>query len=385
MTRRIRKEPSLPPALAVLALVALALAGLGWYLLGRGNPPPPPAPTVEWDMPLAPAVRWDEPITPTMEPGPVVAVSGYRLSGPYTHDNLSVFLVHGPATLDATSFLTLQEALERKKAVVHETGSVNQLAIENLGDEEEVYVQSGDIVKGGRQDRTLPYDAVVGPRSGRVPLDSFCVEQGRWTQRGDESPGYFSSSSSSLATSDLKKAAKAPGQASQAEVWRNVARTQERLADKLGGSVRSGSSGSSLQLTLESPAVRSAVGPYLRALGTAPDDQDDAIGYVAVVNGRAVSADVYASPALFRKLWPKLLEGSAVEAFLEAEAGRTFDPAGEDAVHTFLAEAEGGKVCAEAVTARTYVQVRGAGRAMLFESCDRSHGNLVLHRNFLAR
>src|SRR5262245_19304570 len=66
--------------------------------------------------------RWlgGEPPAATTERGPVVPVSDYRLSGPYTHDNLTVFLVHGPETLDGKSFLTLREALAQGKAVVHE-------------------------------------------------------------------------------------------------------------------------------------------------------------------------------------------------------------------------------------------------------------------------
>jgi ARG and Rhodanese-Phosphatase-superfamily-associated Protein domain len=121
------------------------------------------------------------PFMPSQQPGAVVTAGGYHLSGPYTHGNLAVFLVHGPETLEGRSFLTLQEGLERKQAVVHETGSVAELAVENLSADEELFIQSGDIVKGGKQDRTLPYDSVVGPNSGRVRINSFCVEHGRWT------------------------------------------------------------------------------------------------------------------------------------------------------------------------------------------------------------
>jgi len=321
--------------------------------------------------------------TPSVERGAVVPASEYRLSGPYAHGNLTVFLVHGRATLDGKPFLTLQEALEQHKAVVHETGAVSELTIENLSEGEEVYVQSGDIVKGGQQDRTFPYDAVIAPKSGRVQVASLCVEHGRWEQRGDEAPDYFASSSYGLATSDLKKAARSRRGSAQTEVWRNVEQTQGRLGRRLGASVQSGASASSLQLTLESPAVREAVAPYLKQLRPAPDGKDDVLGYAAVVNGKVVSADVYASPALFRKLWPKLLAGSVVEAVAEAEPGRTADAAA-DAVRAFLVEAEEGEVTDEAVAERTCVLTRASKRATLAETCDRSRSNLVLHRSFLA-
>jgi hypothetical protein len=191
-------------------------------------------------------------------------VADYGLSGPYTHDNLTVFLIHGPETLEGKPFLTLQEALEQNKAVVRETGSVNQLSIENLATDEELYVQSGDIVKGGKQDRTLPYDAVVEPQSGPVAIESFCVEHGRWSKRGGESSDSFS-----ISSRNMKRVAYS-GKASQTEVWRNVAVTQDRLSKKLGDSVKDETSKSSLQLTLETSAVRSALTPYLQALRPRP-------------------------------------------------------------------------------------------------------------------
>ncbi len=102
----------------------------------------------------------------------------YRLSGPFSHDNLAVFFLHGPDPIQGKKFLTLDEALRARKVIVHETKQVHQLAIENVSTEE-VFVQAGDIVKGGQQDRTIANDLVVPPRSGKVPLASFCVEQGR--------------------------------------------------------------------------------------------------------------------------------------------------------------------------------------------------------------
>src|SRR5207237_1776257 len=82
------------------------------------------------------------------------ALADCKLSGPYTHGNLAVFLIHGPDKLKNREFLTLEEGIAKKVVIVHETSNVNELAIENTGDTD-VYVQSGDIVKGGKQDRTI--------------------------------------------------------------------------------------------------------------------------------------------------------------------------------------------------------------------------------------
>src|SRR5258708_4910382 len=91
-----------------------------------------------------------QPAAPPAKPG-VTSFGAFKLSGPYTHDNLSIFLIHGEDQLKDKVFLTLQEALAQKKVVVHETKNVNELAIENVSASEEVFVQAGDIVKGGQQ------------------------------------------------------------------------------------------------------------------------------------------------------------------------------------------------------------------------------------------
>jgi len=123
----------------------------------------------------------------------------HDLSGPYTYKNLTVYLVHGENVLNDRTPLTLEEAMERGLVIVHETSDVNELEIENISKTDEVYVQAGDIVKGGKQDRVLAVDLIVPARSGRMPIDSFCVEHGRWVARGDESTAAFASSAADAA------------------------------------------------------------------------------------------------------------------------------------------------------------------------------------------
>jgi hypothetical protein len=116
---------------------------------------------------------------------PSVTTGDLKVSGPYAHKNLEIYLVHGQDQVKPKrEILTLEEALKQKKVVVHETDNVSQLAVENLSPDTDIYVQSGDIVQGGKQDRVLAVDLVLSPKSGKVPIASFCVEQGRWGARG---------------------------------------------------------------------------------------------------------------------------------------------------------------------------------------------------------
>jgi hypothetical protein len=345
------------------------------------------------------------------------AASNYVVSGPYSHKNLTVFLLHGADQQQDKTPLTLQEAMERKMVVVHETGDVNNLAIENLSDEE-VYVQSGDIVKGGQQDRVLALDLIVPPKSGKVQIASFCVEQGRWSGRGGEAVAAFGSAGKALSSKELKIAAK--HSASQEEVWDKVAQTQAKLsagvvaadpavaalpalpsgaqARAAGGggdtviatpepgfSVRSSLSSSSLQLSLENENLKQATDDYVKKLSPIVEGKTDVIGYVFAINGQINSADVYSSSGLFKKLWPKLIESSATEAVGEFEKGKTYDQVKAEAVKTFLTDAEGGKADEKEVTSRVTSVKRETDKNLFFETRDRSRGKTWLHRNYLAK
>jgi hypothetical protein len=241
--------------------------------------------------------------------GPLVDCT---ISGPYTHENLSVFLIHGKDTLPNTQYITLDEALESKKAVLYETGNVNQLNIENKSADASVYIQAGDIVKGGKQDRVISIDVVIPPKSGKISLAAYCVEQGRWRKRGDESVHNFTSSKDQLNSKGLKLAAKSGR--SQQKVWEEVSKSQKELNDSLGGPVNSERSATSLQLSLEDKKVKASADTYIKELSSVGREYDDVVGYAFSINGVFNSADIYGSNALFQKLWPKLLKASAIEA-----------------------------------------------------------------------
>jgi hypothetical protein len=355
---------------------------------------------------------------PENKPPEQFAASNYVVSGPYSHKNLTIFLLHGADQRQDKTPLTLQEAMERKMVVVHETGDVNNLAIENLSDEE-VYVQSGDIVKGGRQDRVLALDLIVAPKSGKIQIASFCVEQGRWSGRGNEMAVAFGSSEKALSSKDLKIAAK--HSASQGEVWNKVEQSQAKLSAGViaadaapapakppppseaqvaagGGagiaapapgaydfSVRSSLSSSSLQLSLENKNLKQATDDYLKILLPIVEGKNDVIGYVFAINGQINSADVYSSHALLKKLWPKLIESSATEAVGEFEKGKTYDQVKAEAVKVFLMDAESGKASEKEVTSRMTSVKRETEKNLFFETRDRSHSKKWLHRNYLAK
>ena len=68
---------------------------------------------------------------------------------------MTIFLIHGKDSTNKKNIVTLQEALKMGIFKVYETSEVNELMVENISKTYDVFIQSGDIVKGGKQDRVL--------------------------------------------------------------------------------------------------------------------------------------------------------------------------------------------------------------------------------------
>jgi hypothetical protein len=259
------------------------------------------------------------------------------VEGPFVHDNLALYLLRGVDRLELDGVLTLAQALDQGKVVVRETGDVGSLVIENLGDVG-VFVEAGDIVKGGRQDRVLATDLVVPPRSGPLAIDAFCVESGRWSARPEEPSSHFASAQDALPARRLKVAAR--HEKDQGAVWAEVEKLQQRLAVAAEGPVTAAASATSLQLTLEHDAVRKGASRYVEALQPALERFSDAIGYAFAVNGEIVAADLYGAAELARKRGRKLLHAAAVEALAERNANDASTPPAAAAVGALLERAE---------------------------------------------
>ena len=308
----------------------------------------------------------------------------YTFSGPFTHDNLTVFLLHGKDTLSGKPLLTLQEALEQKKAVVHETSRVNDLSVENVSEDVEIYVQPGDIVKGGRQDRLITVDLMLPPRSGKVPIATFCVEAGRWAKRGGEADATFGSSGNVANSKDLKVAAQS-GMRSQDQVWARVREAQQKLGRNVGKGVENKESPTSLQLTLEDKKLLEEVDKCVKELSKAVEGKKDVIGYAVAINGQVEAADVFGSNALFLKLWPKLINGSATEALAEKQKDKKFDAPTAEAVKAFLGEAVKGKKSEREVSKRVKQVCQEDEKNLYLEARDIANQGAVIHRSYLKK
>jgi len=320
---------------------------------------------------------------------PPYRIPDAKLSGPFAHDNLTIFLIHsdGKHAAGGGKFMTLAEAMQKKQFAVYETQDVNNLLMENLSDQE-VILLSGDILKGGQQDRVVTHDRIVPPKSGKISLAVFCVEKTaeRWNKPLKQEEKTFSGSPGALATNSLRLACR--GKESQDGVWKEVGAAQTYLAARIGGSVKDKRSDSSLALSLEAKKVVEGAEAYTKKLSGLLADRPDVVGYVFAVNDKVVAGDVYQSPALFRKVWPRLLAANAIEAFAEQKKDRKLTAPKAEAVQAFLREAARAQTRSSDV-GKDVVQLRRETKSVVqFESVDKAakaKGAAPLRTNYLAK
>lgn len=335
-----------------------------------------------------------------------------RISEPTVHDNLAIYFIRG-ASAPGPVPLTLKEAVEQGQVIVSETGQVNELMIENTS-ASEVFIQAGDLVKGGKQDRVLMVSLVLPPKSGKLPIASFCVEHGRWTNRGTEDVSRFHSAAEAMPSRSALLAMAAPPSApsesadrsaavstrlgrttlaatpqndtaaKQRKVWDDVAKTQEKLTGSLGAAVAAPQSATSLQLSLENERLKTARSGYVMALKAAGEADGDIVGYVVAINGQVASANVYPSNGLFRKMWEKQLAAAVTEAISEKakDAKPTAAPPAAVA-QDFLQAMEKGAPQERPMLAGLSQETREVEKG-LYNETKRADGRWV-YRNYLAK
>ena len=317
--------------------------------------------------------------------------SDFSLSEPYKHKNLTLYFLGLNGTAQngtyAEQIIPLDEALSKNKVTVHETGNVSELRVENTSTDNIVFLQAGDIVKGGKQDRVLTTDMLLQPQSGRVAISAFCVERGRWQPRESESVKQFSSSKNSLSSKKLKIAAFSRKE--QGEVWKEVSNVQKKLYDNIGADVQDNRSRTSLQLSLESDAVKGSLDDYIKELTRTLANHKNAHGYIALINGQINSADVFSSSELFKKQWPKLLLASATEALAEldkdsAGENNTISIDGQDLL-SFLSTSEQGARSEKVGKNAGYSMVNDTRDTFFSESRMNQNASSWVHRTYLKK
>jgi hypothetical protein len=251
---------------------------------------------------------------------PGVALDGEHTVGPpIVIGNLAVFPVYARVMEDLGDFLPLDDALEKGVAQVREVGAggepdqrgenaqVNTLVIENKGDLP-ILVLAGTVVKGGKQDRQIGQDFIIGKRQ-TVPVDAFCVEHGRWnaSRNGVATGGTFKSLKS-LAVADVRQAGQY--QQEQGQVWARV-----QLSNRTTGKENASDT---LTALLEAPEVQAEagrVGGQVHEFLASVPMADRTVGLAYAVGGEVQGARWFIHHKLFARYSETLVNTAVADSF----------------------------------------------------------------------
>jgi hypothetical protein len=233
-------------------------------------------------------------------------LAGVRVGSPMRYENLTVFplFVAGPA---GRQYLPLDEAIQSGQVRVEEKGKgeVNTVRVRNAG-KSYVFGIAGEIVSGAKQDRMLQDDLLLPPGSGWLDVPVYCTEHGRWAGASLE----FGAKGQVVAGRVRERAAKSP---SQADVWDEVEQSRSALNVRSATGAFAG--------VYEEPAVQRRVDEYARRFDQLPEAASGAAGVLVAVGSRIVCVDLFGSPALFRRMWPKLLRSYVIDAVSQSADG----------------------------------------------------------------
>ena len=245
-----------------------------------------------------------------------MSTSSLHFAAPIRHENLEIHFLIGTSV--PPDYLTLADGCSQQIVEIFETGRVGRLAVRNKSTDRPLFVQVGELLKGGPQDPKVATDLVLDPGEKFDGLPSYCVERARWSKRQAEDHTKFTHGQEFVSTKPLRKSVER--RADQAEVWAAVSKAQAEMACAVPGYKESEASPSSYKLSLEDAALQNSVEEWFHVIRERSPLNDKTVGVAVTINGRLEKIDWYGHAQTFHRLWPGLLRAAILEALLEKRA-----------------------------------------------------------------
>ncbi len=279
-------------------------------------------------------------------------LSRITVKNPTGYGNLTLFPLVGPSSGSA-GYRLLDEAIRSGQVKVQEKdgGEVNTVRMRNTG-KTYVFGMAGEIVSGAKQDRMLQDDVLLPPGSVWLDVPVFCTEHGRWTGSSLNfgTKGY-------VASGQVRE--RAAQTRSQQEVWDAVDAAHEQLGVATPSRA--------FAKVYEDKGAQEQAQPYIDKLDDLPALFPGAIGVAVAVGGKIICVDAFVSPALFRKMWPKLLRSYVIDAMQTQPHGKL----SARQVQQFIRSAAGAEVTAQPTAGAGTLQRLSApsasGSALVFK------------------
>jgi hypothetical protein len=225
----------------------------------------------------------------------------------WTYKNLKIIPIRykgpGSGLPILSNTVPLSQALAQGLVTVKERGTtavenVHWLSLINNSDKH-VYVSSGEIMAGGRQDRMVTKDTLVMARSGRIDLPVMCVEEGRWSEK-DKKFTYRR-----MANMRLRKVL--DGTRSQVQVWREINHQLDssKIKNKYLSYLAREKDKKFIQLQNE-------YWNFFKQKFQQPDS--NIVGMVCMSGGKIIGSDIFISTNLFYGELESMMRGYIEEA-----------------------------------------------------------------------
>lgn len=205
--------------------------------------------------------------------------------------------------------VSLADAMKNGWVTVSERGTsstenVHWLRINNHTDQP-VYISSGEMITGGRQDRIVSRDTVLHPTGGDQYVPAMCVEEGRWSEKEKkfQYAGYTNSS--------LRKVI--DGSRNQVLIWKEIYDQLELLPHK-SPTLAYSSIRAEKKYLPEEAAYRQYMLERFR------NSDSSLVGFIAVSGNRIIGADVFSSGSIFYAELSSLLSGYIETAIVSGSA-----------------------------------------------------------------
>jgi hypothetical protein len=227
----------------------------------------------------------------------------------WTYKNLKVIPVRYKGTAGNASLAQVKNTVSFSQALAQNLINVQErgtTAIENVhwlslynNSDKNIFISSGEILSGGRQDRMVSRDTIVLARSGRIDLPVMCVEEGRWSEK-DRKFVY-----QKMANTHLRKTL--DESRSQVQVWKEINNQldQGKIKNKTLSYLSRGKD--KIFSQLQNEYWRFFEGQFRKADSTV-------VGMVCISGNKILGSDIFITSSLFYGQLQPLMRGYIEEA-----------------------------------------------------------------------
>jgi hypothetical protein len=203
----------------------------------------------------------------------------------------------------APHVISLSQAMKQGLATITERGSastenVHYLRVNNHSDQT-IYISSGEIVSGGRQDRIIAQDTLLEPNGKDQYVAAMCVEELRWSDK-EKKFSY-----QNFANPALRKVL--DESKNQLLIWREISK-------QLGENNIPNKSSAYLSRLADKRMIQLNDEYYQYFHGKFKSTDSTIVGFVCMSGDKVIGSDIYASSDLFYNQLDPLLKGYCDQA-----------------------------------------------------------------------